>query len=102
LYYNSWTIINVLLEDLYSEYLCFSDLLVKDQRLEQYPMLHVEILQYVSAMAAGILQQLVEQPSVLTRLPPDDVKRLADKIGAPDCRYSLSFISECHGIMVIT
>ncbi|XP_021932903.1 DNA-dependent protein kinase catalytic subunit-like isoform X3 [Zootermopsis nevadensis] len=61
------------------------DPLVEDQRLEQYPMLHVDILQHVSVLATGILQLLEQQPSVLAHLPADDVKKLADRIRAPDC-----------------
>lgn len=52
-------------------------------------MLHVETLQHVSVIAAGILQQLEEQSDVLTVLDTAEVKKLADRIGAPDCRYSL-------------
>jgi hypothetical protein len=100
---NAWTIIKTLLEDLFPKYLCFSDPFVKDRRLKQYPMLHVDILQHVSVLATGILQQLEQQPSVLSELPTDAIKKLADRIGAPDCRYSLSFvITECRSIMVIT
>lgn len=76
---------------------------VEDQRLEQYPMLHAETLQHVSIMAAGILKQLEQQPGVLTELPAAEVKKLADRIGAPDCRYSWSFvITEYYAIIVIT
>jgi hypothetical protein len=91
------------LEDLCPEYWCFSDSSAEDHRIVHYPMLHVETLQHVSVMAAGILQQLEEQPHVLTMLDTAEVKKLADRIGAPDCRYSLScFVTKCNAVMIIT
>jgi hypothetical protein len=81
------------MEDLCPKYLCSSYLFVEDQRLEQYPVLHAETLQHVSVMAAGILQQLEQQPDVLTKLPAAEVKKLADRIQAPDCRYSTPLLS---------
>jgi hypothetical protein len=85
------------------EYWCFSDSFAEDQRLVQYPMLHVETLQHVSVMATGILQQLEEQPDVLTMLDTTEVKKLADRIGAPDCRYSLSCVfTKCNAVIIIT
>jgi len=77
------------LETLCPEYWCFSESCAEDQRLSQHPLLHVEALQHVSVMAAGILQQLKEKPDVLTDLATAEVKKLTDRIGAPDCRYSL-------------
>jgi hypothetical protein len=91
-----------ILEDLYPKYLYFSDSFMESRRLEHYPMLHVEALQHVSAMASGILQQLEQWPDILTKLPPAEIKKLADRIGAPDCRYSLYFvivILECSGVI---
>jgi hypothetical protein len=82
-----------LLEDVFPKYRCFSEPFVKDGRLEQYPMLHVDILQHVSALATGILQQLEQQPDVLSVLPADHVTKLADRIGAPDCRYKCHLLS---------
>jgi hypothetical protein len=61
-------------------------LFLENQRLEQYPVLHAESLQHVSVITAGILQQLEQQPDVLTKLPAAEVKKLADRVGAPDCR----------------
>jgi len=77
------------LDVLCPEYWCFSESCAEDQRLSQHPLLHVETLQHVSVMAAGILQQLKEKPDVLTDLDTAKVKKLADRIGAPDCGYSL-------------
>jgi hypothetical protein len=79
------------MEDPYPKYPC-SYLFVEDQRLEEYPVLHAETLQHVSVITAGILQQLEQQPDVLTELPAAEVKKLADRVGAPDCRYSLSLV----------
>lgn len=88
------------LEVLCPKYWCFSDSCVEDQRLLQHPVLHMETLQHVSVVAAGILQQLEEQPDVLTVLDTAEVeklKKLADRIGAPDCRYSLTcVITKCN------
>jgi hypothetical protein len=67
-------------------------LFAEDQRFEEYPVLHAETLQHVSVITVGILQQLEQLPSVLTELPATEVKKLADRVGAPDCRYSLSFV----------
>jgi hypothetical protein len=96
-------VIKTSLEDPCPNYLCSSYSFVEDQRLEQYPVLHAETLQHVSVMAAGILQQLEQQPGVLAKLSAAEVKKLADRIGAPDCRYSLSFvITEYCAIIVIS
>lgn len=85
------------LEVLCPEYWCFSGSYAEDQRPLQSPLLHVEILQHVSVMAAGVLQQLKEQPDVLTGLDRAEVKKLADRIGAPDCRYSLMcVVTKCN------
>jgi len=84
------------LEVLCPEYWCLSDSYAEDQRLSQHPLLHVETLQHVSVMAAGILQQL-DQPDVLTRLDTAEMKKLADRIGAPDCGYSLMcVVAKCN------
>jgi hypothetical protein len=61
----------------------------------------MEALQHVSVMTAGILQQLEEQPDVLTVLGTAEVKKLADRIGAPDFRYSLMcVVTKCNMIWV--
>lgn len=85
------------LEVLCPEYWCFSDSCAGDERLLHYPVLRVETLQHISVMAAGILQQLKEQPDVLTELDTAEVKKLADRIEAPDCRCSLMcVVTKCN------